>query len=559
MCDSIASTSSSIANSSGGGGPRRRRRRRVRGTGTTTRCALIEDDEAAATARRAGDGEERSGQLSGAGHAQSVAAITMFCSARPSRRQGDSAGLSVARPRWPRSGQLAAVDARQRRAVRAENGGNSWTDDAVSASRRRDLTAPSTAGRPTSAASTRQRSPQLTRGSPQARDRCQTILPQQFKSGTRESATRAPTSRCNLSTLNTTLQSYIERRRTPPPPIFRQPRRRLRELQPDLGARGLGAPAAVNASIEHARAEARQPDRGAAERDAPSRVRVGGDGARCARAAAARAYPQRPKTKAAWRLCRRVARPPTGGAIADGVADVRAPSRAPTTRSQAASSPRGSTAGRRKTHDGVMRAHRRRRRRRVSSFRAARRRNRHAERSRAPWSAGRSRTSGIASRIAELSASDFQMFLDEGHRAGADAWAWRGRSEARPTRLPERRALARCGRRGSRAINAWSPAVALGGAPSSQLAFGSSDHDPAALLALVGEPLGEPRDGVGVGCALPSSLTAVLGAAARCCPSGGTAARGRRRARRRRRRRRLAAAAGAGRDHDGRRGDDLGR
>ena len=62
---------------------------------------------------------------------------------------------------------------------------------------------------------------------------------------------------------------------------------------------------------------------------------------------------------------------------------------------------------------------------------------------------------------AELSASDFQMFLDEGHRAGADAWAWWGGEGSAAHWLPGETGnfSEMWTERFAPLINAWSPAV----------------------------------------------------------------------------------------------------
>ena len=65
------------------------------------------------------------------------------------------------------------------------------------------------------------------------------------------------------------------------------------------------------------------------------------------------------------------------------------------------------------------------------------------------------------SPYAELSASDFQMFLDEGHRAGADAWAWWGGEGSAAHWLPGETGnfSEMWTERFAPLINAWSPAV----------------------------------------------------------------------------------------------------
>jgi len=65
------------------------------------------------------------------------------------------------------------------------------------------------------------------------------------------------------------------------------------------------------------------------------------------------------------------------------------------------------------------------------------------------------------SPYAELSASDFQMFLDEGHRAGADAWAWWGGEGTAAHWLPGETGnfSEMWTERFAPLINAWSPAV----------------------------------------------------------------------------------------------------
>ena len=58
-------------------------------------------------------------------------------------------------------------------------------------------------------------------------------------------------------------------------------------------------------------------------------------------------------------------------------------------------------------------------------------------------------------------ASDFQMFLDEGHRAGADAWAWWGGEGSAAHWLPGETGnfSEMWTERFAPLINAWSPAV----------------------------------------------------------------------------------------------------